>query len=272
VVSQESTKLLGTGPSIWKKIVTDMSRPFRQFTLLWCLLLLLTSHLTLFWIALLIVLAHLFRALLRILRFAVFSMSWLTQLEDKLKNYAEGLVGRILATREEEENPQNVGLRNTLAALTALKFGIGILQNRKRVAQWLFVLGLFVFGAIYLYLSTLFAFAYYGLARVQSIPYTWSEAFVASIFIPAAYGDLPPNVWLKTLGGLHWFFVVAIGIGTVVGYFQRKLDSLHAAADAIGTRLENEKVKQRIEELSGKLQVKQVSQGDVPKRPVNHKP
>jgi hypothetical protein len=239
----------------WKSVWLNVSRPLRQFTLLWCLLLLLSSNSWLIQVALAIVVFHLFRALGRILLATVFSISWLAQLEEKVKKYGERLILRVLAGPKDAEIEKDTELRNAVVSLNALRLGVEVLKNRKRVTQGVLALGLLVFLGVYLYLSVLFAFAYYGVARVLSVPYTWGEAFVTSVFIPIMVGELPHNIWLKTLGGIHAVFVILLGLGTVIGYLQKKLDSLREAAETLGTQLEKDEVKRTVQELSAKLKI-----------------
>lgn len=239
----------------WESLWLNASRPFRQFTILWCLLLLLSSNTWLIRGALVIVIFHLFRTIGRILRITVFSITWLAQLEERLKRWGENLIAVVLAGSKRTEIEKDIELKNAVVSLSALRIGIAALKERRRLAQFVLALGLLVFVVVYFYLSLLFAFAYYGLARVQAVPYSWGEAFVTSVFIPLMVGDLPRNVWLKSLGGLHAVFVVLLGIGTVVGYLQRKLDSLRDAAETLSTVLEKDEVRRTVQELSAKLKI-----------------
>ena len=237
----------------WRKLLRHWFRPFLQFTLLWCLLLLLSSHRWLLWTALIIVLAHLARTLVMVVVLAVFSVKGLSQLEDRIKTYAEGLVAKILGLPEQLEPTED--LRQAWLSITGLQIAIGLLKNRHRAAQWLVFFAALAFVAIYFYVAFLFAFGYYGLARIQSIPYTWAEALVTAIFIPVASTDLPHNPWVKLLGGIHWSFVVLIGVGTIFGYLQRKLDSLYKVAEFLNSRFQEDEVKKRISTLNEKFKV-----------------
>lgn len=226
----------------WKAFVRHWFRPFSQFTILWCLLLLLTPHRWLLIIALLIVLAHLARTLIFVVGFAFLSVKNLSQLDARIKTYVERLIATVLS----EQTVPTDDLRKTWALISTLQLGITLLRNRQRAAQFIIFIAALIFMATYLYLALLFAFAYYGLARINSIPYSWTEALVTAIFIPAAFGDLPHNVWIMLLGGIHWTFVVLVGLGTIVGYLQRKLNSLYRAADFLNSRFQEEEVKKRI--------------------------
>jgi hypothetical protein len=235
----------------WWLFLKHWLRPFLQFTILWCLLLLLTSHWWLLATALVIVLVHLGRTLVMVVGFAVFSVKGLSQLDARIRAHVERLISQVLS----EQSIATEDLRKTWAWITALQLGTTLLRNRQRAAQFLVFLAVLIFVATYFYLAFLFAFGYYGLARVQSIPYSWKEALVTAIFIPAAFGDLPHNIWIKLLGGIHWSFVVLVGAGTIFGYLQRKLNSVYRAADFLSSRLQEEEVKKRIAILNDRFKV-----------------
>jgi hypothetical protein len=101
---------------------------------------------------------------------------------------------------------------------------------------------------------------YYGLARVQSVPYTWSSALVESLFIPAAYTDLPANACIKLAGGIHWIVVVALGFGAIFAYFQKKLSEVCGVAQLIRGRLEIPEIKLKLDVLEQKLRTPPIPQ------------
>ena len=151
---------------VWERVLREIFRPFFQFTLLWALLLLLSSHRWLLWTALVIVLVHLVRALFRVSVLAVFSMKGLAQLEERIKSWAELQIARAIAASRQAEETQDV--RQAWGAITGLQLGVKLLQNRQAVAQCIIFLSILVFGAIYMYIALLFSFAYYGLAGSQT--------------------------------------------------------------------------------------------------------
>lgn len=244
----------------WRSLAERISLPFRQFTLLWCFLLLLTSRPLLLWVALAIVITHVVRFLIAVTTLVLLSSNWLTEIESKVKKYAEGLIQQVVSAKEITPD-----MRQTWMYLTVLEVGLTLLRNRRRVMQWTIYLGMLFFSGLYLYLSLLFSFVYYGIARVQDIPYSWTAAAVTSVFIPFAYGDLPHNVWLKLVGGVHAAVIILLGAGTVFGYLQRKLNSLHSAAESLATRLDQEEVR-------GKLALMKSTFETAPKPPTSRAP
>ena len=70
---QKTNATIGRPKFSWGKLGKEVVRPFRQFTLLWCLLLLLTSKTTLLWIALVVLAMSLGRTLLIVVAFILVS-------------------------------------------------------------------------------------------------------------------------------------------------------------------------------------------------------
>jgi hypothetical protein len=224
-------------------------RPFRRFLLLWCLLLLVASHRGLLLIALIVVLFQLCRLLIQVFALAVVSSNWLGELEQRIKNYADGLISKLLLAKEITQDFQNVFL-----SITALEIGVSVLRSRRRVIQWTMYLGTLFFLGIYMYLALIFSFAYYGVARALNIPYDWTTSVVNSMFMPLTFGSLPSSNWIRALGGVHSLTVLALSIGTVFGYIRQKLDSLNDVANELSERLEQAEVRVKVAQMREKFQ------------------
>ena len=236
--------------SQWKRGWKNVARPFNQFTLLWCLLLLLSSNAILLWTALIIVLIHLLRSMIKVIRLVFISVAQLEDIDKPLRTYVERLLEKLHGLPKDSELS---GKQKTVVnSLTGIQITIRYLHNKRLLARWVMVLGVLTFVAAYVYLAFLFGFAYYGVARVQSIQYTWLEAFVTSAFIPVAFADLPQNVWLKLLGGIHWLVVTVLGVGAIFGYLQRKVDKFHGSVEALRNMLDADETRKTLEELGKK--------------------
>jgi hypothetical protein len=130
---------------------------------------------------------------------------------------------------------------------------MNFLKDPYLVSRWAWVLGILFFGLIYTYIAVLFSFAYYGIARVSSVSYSWPDALIASLFIPFFISELPKVLALKFLGGLHCLLVVAVGIGTLVNFIQRRLRSIHSSAIEISDRLADQNIREKFLILEAKL-------------------
>jgi len=239
----------GNAPAEKRSPFGIILRPFRKFLLLWCLLLLVTSHRELLLIALIVVLFQLCRLLIQVFALAVVSSNWLGELEQRIKNYADDLISQVLLAKEITQDFQKV-----FFSITALEIGLSLLRSRRRVVQWTMYLGTLFFLGIYMYLALIFSFAYYGVARAVNIPYDWTTSIVNSMFMPLTFGSLPSSNWIRALGGVHALAVLALSIGTIFGYIRQKLDSLHDVADELSKRLEEAEVRAKVAEMREKFQ------------------
>lgn len=226
------------------EIRSALTRPFRQFTLLWCFLLLFTTHTRLLQLALGIVVIHIVYILVAILRLTLGFGGVLTRLETYIRTTTETLLAKVaFVTRESAANDD---LRNTWTRISGIKMGLMLLRNKQLVSRWAAVLGTMFLGCMYAYVAFLFSFVYYGAAHLQSIPFAWPSALVDSAFIPFAFSDLPANVWLKLIGGVHGMVILAVTAGTILNYFTRRAEDLQKVAIVLSDRFANEDVQERL--------------------------
>ena len=221
-----------------------LMQPFSRFTLLWCVLLLVTTHRALLWVCLVVVLLHLSRKIFAILKFLFFSDA----LWDKVGTVLPAGIYKTLSaldgiTRDAAPTPQ---LKQLWQQLNLYKKVLDFLSDKYLLSRWAWVVGSVVFGLIYLYIALLFSFAYYGISRVAGISYSWPESLVTSVFIPCFIADLPKVLWLRVFGGIHFFLVVAVGVGTTVNFLRRKLENIRKAASNLSTRFADESLQEKI--------------------------
>lgn len=156
-------------------------RPFRRFTLLWCLLLLVTTHTVVVWLCLVVVLFHLARDIFRILKVLFFSGPWLKKVGTAVLMPIETAIAGISAvTPNSSPTAEERNLWNQLNLWTKV---VNFLKDPYLVSRWAWVLGLLFLGCVYTYIAVLFSCAYYGIARVSNVSYSWLEALVTSLFI-----------------------------------------------------------------------------------------
>lgn len=255
----EQPRLKAMTEGWWKKAISTSSLPFRQFALLWCLLLLLSSRPGLVWTALVVILFHLARSLIRMVGFTFVSFAWLGKLEALAKTRVEELLGRFAALPKDAELTGE--LKKSAWVLIAIRVGVQLLDSRRQIWIGALALSVCVLAVLYANLALLFSFTYLGLAKVQGIQFTWSQAVVTSFFIPIAYSDLPQNFWLKMCGGFEWLLFFAMTLGVVATYFQKKFDSLYGLTSTLSSRFADAEVNAKMNELLEKLKPKQ---GGVP--------
>lgn len=224
--------------------------PFQGYTFLWCVLIVFSTNTAFLWIGLTVVFIHAGRAVVRSMKIALKADGWLGEVDKRLTKQAEEAIQKVKAAEGEADEKE---LRNAVTMLRSFYATVKLLESRPQVTKFFIGASLIVFACAYVYLGFLFSFLYYGLARVQSIPYGWPNALVTSLFIPAMVGSLPDNVWIKAVGGVHWLLVVTGGIGTLVSYMQRRLNNLYAAIDGLTARLSDAELEQKYTTLSQKF-------------------
>jgi len=233
------------------ELLRFLLRPLRRFTFLWCILLLVTTHITVVWLCLVVVLFHLTRDIGRILKALFFSDPWLRKAGATLiAGIDTALAGIAIVTPDTSPTQELKNLWNQLNLWTKV---IPFLKDSYLVSRWAWLLGILFFGSLYAYIAVLFSFAYYGIARVNGVSYSWPDALVTSLFIPFFVAELPSVLVLRALGGLHCALVVGVGIGTFVNYVQRRLRSIHAAAMTISERLADQNIREKFLILEAKL-------------------
>ena len=102
-----------------------------------------------------------------------------------------------------------------------------------------------VLGTIYAYFAFLFSFLYHGLAYAWGVQFAWSDALVTSAFIPFLITDLPKVAVVRLVGGIHCALIVAVGVGTIVRFFRRKLDDVRKSAEEMRKRLTHQSVREK---------------------------
>jgi hypothetical protein len=220
---------------------------------LWGLLLIFASQEILVEIALVVVLGHLFRMLLKVGRLGWRCFKWLSAAEQNLTIYVEGLFARLASIDLSSELTPDQ--RQVVSILVAIRTSLKLLPAINRVARWAVTSSLWAFGAVYSYLALLFSFAYYGAARVQSIPYTWPQALVTSVFIPALVGHLPRNAFLMLLGAIQWTIFAGLGLGALVTYYNRRLAELQRVTQLVNERLQNPNIRMALDEYEKRTRV-----------------
>ena len=246
-----STPSTGRPRSNRADLLCFLARPFRRFTFLWCILLVVATHRATIWLSLVVVLIHLARRVCQILKMLLFSDPWLREFgASVLANLNSHLASLAGVTHESPPTPE---LRNLWNQISSLKRILGLLGDPYILSRWAWIVGIVFLGSIYVYVALLFSFGYYGIARVGGAHFSWPDALVTSVFIPFFVSDLPKMLALKVLGGIHCSLVVLVGVGTIVNFLRRKLDAVCAASVELSGRLTERDVQEKLLILEGKF-------------------
>jgi tetratricopeptide (TPR) repeat protein len=229
-----------------------LSRPFRSFTILWGVLLLVTTHPAVVWLCLIVLLLQLARKIFFIGKVLLFSDPW-------LKKYGPLLFAGLNKTLQAldavtpDADPGDKEMKSLLGQLNLWRRILAFLKNPYLLSRWAWVIAVGLFISIYTYFSILFSFGYYGIARVSGVNFPWPEALTTSMFLPFFATDLPNVFSVRVLGGIQGTLIVVVGIGTVMNFLRRKLESVRRAATAFSDRLDDQAARDKYLILEAKF-------------------
>jgi hypothetical protein len=238
-------------------VASTLMRPFKRFTLLWCILLLLSTHKVITWLSLAVVLCHLVWKIVGVLKITLFSRTYIEKVGgsffvrlDQMLEQLRSVNPRTRLSKELEQLWKQLDLWVKVARF---------LQNKYLVSRWAGVLVTTFFLCVYIYIAVLFSFVYFGIGKVSGLTYGWSEAFITSLFIPAYIEDLPKTLAMRTVGGLQFTLIFCVGLGTFLNYLHRRIESVHSGAVLVSARLGDIDVQQRLAILERKVNAKKKS-------------
>ncbi len=216
----------------------------------WCILLLVTTHSLVFSVCLFVVLLQLARKIAFIGNSLIRCDDWLKKIGSaSFDGFTKVLEGLAAVTPDAAPNPELKSLWHQVDFWRKIP---DFLMEPYLMSRWAWFLLIVISGSLYLYVSFLFSFAYYGVARVSGVLLSWPDALVTSIFIPF-YVSALQKYPLKLVGGVHCTLVLAIGVGTVVNFFRTKLDAIRSAAAAHRDRLAEGDIREKCRILEGKF-------------------
>lgn len=172
-------------------------------------------------------------------------------MEDVIRKSLETTLEKLAIVTD--ESPPTPELKSLWTSVKAFESGVRFLENERLVSKWAWLFCGAFLGSVYRYLSLLFSFAYFGVARASGTLLSWPECIVTSLFIPCLIGDLPRVVALKLLGGIHCTLIVTVGTGTIFRYFRRRLESIRSVATIVGVRLADQTIRDKFSILDGKF-------------------
>lgn len=238
-------------PDAGPKGSSVLLRPFKRYTILWCILLLIATHTVIIWLSFIVVLCHLVWKIIGVLKITLFSRSWIEKIGRQVFINLDTMLQTLRAvnarTHESEELKtlwQELGLWRNVA---------GFLQNKYLVSRWAGLLVTIFFLCVYVYIALLFSFVYFGIGKVSGLNYPWPDAAITSLFIPAYIGELPKTLSMRAVGGLQWALIVCVGVGTFLNYLHRRIESVHSGAIVVSERLADKSVRDKLAILEKKF-------------------
>jgi hypothetical protein len=229
-----------------------LTRPFRKFTFLWCLLVLLASHKSMVWIALTVLLLQLVAKIYWTVRLFWSSKSFLARAATSVSTFLSDTINKV--TNLNFEVTPLTELKNLWNQIKGFKIVLEFVSKSTFFARLAFGIGLVSLICAHLYFAAIFSFVYVGAAKVAGLTLTWPDSLTTSLFILAYVGDLPKTLMLRVLGGIHFMLFLTLGAGTVVSYFRRQLEPLRSAFVSMNMRLSEDGLQDKLIILQTKVQ------------------
>lgn len=260
VLQASPTSLILTAPISERKNTAEskagaalelLTRPFRKFTYLWCLLVLLAIHKSIVWTALMVVLIQLAGKMYRVVRLFWFSKSFLDKAATAITSTLNDTINK-LSNLNFEATPL-VELKNLLNQVKSFKTILGFITKSTFFSRLTFGLGLAMLVCAHLYFALIFSCVYVGGAKIADLTLFWPNSLAISIFILAYVTELPNTLLLRVLGGIHFMLFLTLGAGTAVSYFLRQLEPLRSALVSVNTRLSDLGTQEKVIVLQTKI-------------------
>lgn len=229
-----------------------VTRPFRKFTFLWCLLVLFATHKPIVWISLTVLLLHLIAKIYWVTKVFWSSKTFLARAATAISTSLNDTINKL--TNVNFEVAPLTELKNLFNQIKALKVAFGFLTKSSFASRLAFGIGLALLACAHLYFALIFSCAYVGAAKVAGLTFAWPSSLTVSLFILAYVTELPKTEMLRILGGIHFTLVLALGAGTVVSYFRRQLEPLRSALTLVNARLYEEEMQAKFVILQTKVE------------------
>ena len=236
--SQQANKVEDSSPAGPRD---SLARPFQQFALLWCGLILLshTKALTVFGIF--VVMLALVKTVISMNGFLNGSMAWLTKVQNRMAELLNKTIEQAM-----QQDPASKEFRNSAVSIRFYEGALRWLCNRDGVENWVQGATLLLLVPYYVYFSILSGFIYLGIAKISAVAWPAREALVDAMFMPIAWTDLPHNLAIRSLAGLQVCVLAFISYEAIFRRISNKADTIAAAAEELTRKLANPALQSKI--------------------------
>lgn len=238
-----------------------LSRPFRKFAYLWCLLLLLATHKPIVGLALTVLLIQLTGKIYWVTKLFWSSKTFLARAATAISTFLNDTINKL--TSVNFESTPLTELKNLLTQVKGFKSALQFVTNSSFVSRIAFGIGLLMLVCAHVYFALIFSCVYVGAAKVADMKFAWSDSLAISFFILAYVTELPKTLPLRLLGGIHFTLFLTLGAGTVVSYFRRQLEPLRSVLASVNVRLSEDEMQRRIIVLQTKVDAAETATKDL---------
>lgn len=211
-----------------RSVLEWIAKPFMEFSVLWALLILITSNKFVIVLSSLVALFCAGRSIYELWGFAADASSWIEKLKGRFAEQIATNIGKIRAWEEVTQLDEITNAANALKMLESI-FAF-IAENKKFLARTTTALAAIVSVVFYCYFSFLTACLYVGLAKLQGISWPWSQSLVTSLYMPFAFTNLPRNFPMQFIGGLQAVAVTLVGYNIFFRHLNSRFERIAVAA------------------------------------------
>ena len=115
------------------KVSSVLLRPFKRYTVLWCILLLIATHTVIIWLSFIVVLCHLVWKIIGVLKITLFSRSWIEKIGRQVFINLDTMLRTLHAVNARTHG--NEELKNLWRQLGLWRNVAGFLQNKYLVSR-----------------------------------------------------------------------------------------------------------------------------------------
>ncbi len=238
----------------WKLVF----RPVMRFTILWAFLVHTTSYRPGLICIAVICIAGAARSLWYLHDLLSDTSDWTGRLRG---NFATTMAAEIAKMRRWESGMQTADVERSATNLRVWEAMFSfIAENKVMLSRFTWAGAVLVSIPFYAYVSTLFASAYYAVARAQHLQWSWSSALLDSLYMPFAFTDLPSSIPIRFVAGLQAIAVSIIGWNVFIQNFNNRFESLAKAAVELQQPLTTEDLRMKVQVLELEIEKNKLSQ------------
>jgi hypothetical protein len=212
--------------------------------LLWSLLLFNTSNWVITWVALIVIAIGAVKVIRNLSLFLGDAGSWINKLKSGFALQTALSIAKI-RTYSQDSDPDAFRTPASTLHMYEVLFRY-MAEQKEKLVKCSVIAAILITIPFYLYLSFIFTSIYLGVARLNHITWSWTDALTTSIFIPFAFTDLPHNVWIRTIGGLQAVVVTILGYTVLFRRIQHSVNQISQAATELYVPLNDEGLKSTV--------------------------
>ena len=182
------------------------------------------------------------------------AIDWIESFESP---FSRQLAEAIKAIRESDAAAESKRIKNAANLLRTAEKICNFLADKKRtLAKITKIVAFSVTVPFYVYISSIFAAIYLGIAKIEHLSLDWRSALIDSLFVPIAFTDLPHSFLIRLIAGIQAIVIGAMGYNILFRHFTNKINRLSDAARELGKPLQDQELMCLVERYADNVTLK----------------